>query len=669
MKKLKKIISCLLGFTFLIGATFSVVGCKDKEEGQKETTYISDMDQGINREKSIGYLVENGISDYQILIPSTADECIRYAASEMQKYINQTSGVRLPIVEDSAAQIFLSGKFISLGETSLRELAGFKVDYDSLNDDGFLMKTKNNALYIVGERNSGVLYGVYDFCERILGTRFLTNDYTYIEERDKIVLYEMDRIEIPAFSVRWYYAQQTMKQLEFVTRQRQTPIYNNGRPALYGDGGYNTYYKGVVGHTVVTELLPTKVYLADHEDWYATNTEVASQNDLCYTNGITEDGELDKNDNDSMAMEMLRVCKDIILQNDTNADTIFIGQEDNQIWCQCDDCVKSGEKYGGRSGTLLTFINAIAKELEEWNESEKLGKKITVETFAYLKTIDPPGEIDKDGEWKPKVKARANVAVQYAWMGCNLHSITEACTINRTHAERFKHWEECAENITIWDYATNFSHNFFWFENFDSLVKNYKYYLDIGVTRVMTQGAPHVSNYYQGHLENYVVAKLLWNPWYDVNELINEFNYYYYGDSYQTMNDFVSYMRAYYKTLDLNTLNGFHTALYTDGYFLMADNYSLSFLTGAINMLQKEIDRVNADETLVKGEKNELVKRLWQAQIQPEYMVLHNYDSYYDPSGKKDFAKQWFAKVDALGIQYYSEGGSVNSLKTALGVS
>lgn len=670
MKKIKALISSLLGLTLLFGVPFGAAGCKDKggNDAEKQSVaFSSDPDQGIDKTKTIGKLVQNAQSDYKILIPTDADECVRYAASELQKYVYQTSGAMLSIVDDAHAQIFLSGKYISLGETALRNVAAFNVDYGGLNEDGFVIKTKESSVYIIAERNSGVLYGVYDFCERILGTRFLTNDYTYIDERDDIVLYKMDRTEIPAFDNRFHYAEQTMQQIEFVTKQRQNPIFNGKkRDEKYGGGGADNYVSGMIGHTVITVLLKKDKYLAEHGDWYADT----SGSELCYTNGITPDGTLDLEDTDSMAMEMLKVCKERILANDTGADTIFIGQEDNGAWCGCDKCVESDKKYDGKSGTLITFCNVIAKELEEWNEEEQLGKDITVETFAYWKTLDPPGKIDQDGVWKPTVTARKNVAVMFAWMGCGMHALEDACTANITHASRFNRWQLCADKLTIWDYVTNFSSHFFWYENFDSLAKNYRFYYENGVTRIMSQGAPHVSNYYQGHLENYVVAKLLWNPWLDTNELINEFNYYYYGaDSYKVVNEFVQYMRAYYKILDQSSSTGFHTELYTHGPFLNAENYTLSFLTGAINLLQKEIDRVNEDQTLSAEEKAEQIKRLWQVQIQPEYMLLHNYEFYYDPIGKKDFAKSWFSKTDVLNIKYYNEGGSIAELKTALGVS
>lgn len=658
----KKIVGVTLGASMLC-STF--VGCgKDKKE-EKETN-LGDVNQGIDFDTEIGTLVKDGRTDYQIVVPDDADECVRYAATELSKYVSYTTGVSLPIVEDDEIALSLSGKYISLGDTDMLQLADFDIDYGTLNSDGFVTKTLLSSVYISAQRNSGVLYGVYDFCERFLGTRFLTNDYTYTDERTEVVLYETDRTEIPAFSLRYYYAQQSMSQLGFVTRQRQTPVYGKTRDVQYGDGGLHTYYAGM-GHTAL-DLLDPDVYYEEHKDWYTDGGT-----ELCYTNGITDEGELDEENENSMATGMLRVCKEIIRANTTNADTIMIGQPDNSAWCKCARCAASDEKYNSRSGTLLTFINAIAKALEEWNEAEGLGKEINVETFAYWKTIDPPVKDvqTKNGTKKvATVVARDNVAVQIAWMGCSMHAVNdENCSSNLTHGRRFRNWQLCANKLTVWDYATNFYDHFFWYENFDSLVKNYQYYRSIGVTRVMTQGAPHVSNYYQGHLENYVVSKLLWNPNYDVNELIHDFNVHYYGEELgKTADDFVSYMRAYYKTKDMQTKNGFHTELYATDGFTDFEHYSLSFLTGADSMIENAVQQVAAS-SLSENEKEAMTLRLWQMQIQPQYMILKNYDAYYDPATKKEYATEFMKKIDRLSIAYYGEGKSISDLKSTLGVA
>ena len=69
----------------------------------------------------------------------------------------------LPIVKDTYVQGGLASKSISLGKTLLLEGANLNIAYDTLNYEGFVIKTINNSVIIDGAQSVGVLYGVYDF--------------------------------------------------------------------------------------------------------------------------------------------------------------------------------------------------------------------------------------------------------------------------------------------------------------------------------------------------------------------------------------------------------------------------------------------------------------------------------------------------------------------------
>lgn len=101
----------------------------------------------------------------------------------------------LVAVKESSAGALTGRRYISLGRTQLFEDCGFQVDFSSLNSVGYVMKQLGNALYIAGETSEGVLYGVYDFCEQVLGMRFLTPEATYMEEMYTVPLYKTDRTE------------------------------------------------------------------------------------------------------------------------------------------------------------------------------------------------------------------------------------------------------------------------------------------------------------------------------------------------------------------------------------------------------------------------------------------------------------------------------------------
>ena len=65
------------------------------------------------------YIVEDGVSDYTIVVADDTDECIMTAVSELQTYVEKISGVKLDYVNESA---YTSGKAIVLGKTQLCDI-------------------------------------------------------------------------------------------------------------------------------------------------------------------------------------------------------------------------------------------------------------------------------------------------------------------------------------------------------------------------------------------------------------------------------------------------------------------------------------------------------------------------------------------------------------------
>jgi hypothetical protein len=622
---------------------------------------IYDPGHGIDKNTVVDDIASDGESDYVIIVPSDAGAAVLYAADELKSYVASSSGARLDIYSESDFTGNAKSKFISLGKTDLYYEMGFGYDLGKLNYDGFVMRTKNSALFIAGQRDSGVLYGVYDFCEQVLDIKFLTAEAVIVPPKSAIPLYSIDRTEIPAFSNREYFAYQAMNDKEFSSKLRMNSGYGLS-PDIYGEGGGNLYYTGD-GHTL-PEMFPYADYGAEHADWYTENGR-----EFEYTSGITEDGDFDPSEPNSFAHAVLAYMKEKITANTAAGARYFmLGQPDDGSWSNSEKTRKSDVKYGGPSGTLMVFINAIAAEIEKWQKVEKIDKEVNIATFAYWKTLTPPVTTD-GGQILPKhekVVARDNVIVKIAHMSCGYHALTDTeCSVNNTFRGVFSGWHAVAKRLTVWDYATNFDDHFFWYPNFGSLSQNYKYYRSIGVETVMTQGAPHVGNYYQAHLENYIIAKLLWNPELDVNALVGDFNLHYFGgESAPVVDSFVSSMNYHFAGLE-----DFHTELYSLSDFKSFEKYPVGLLEGLIEKLEDEIASVKSRDSLTADEKTALESRLTGVLIHPQYMLLKNYDAYYDPSGKRDFALKFFKNTDSLNIRYYGENASIQSLKGSLGIS
>ena len=665
---MKKLISLCLA----VLCAFSFVACKpDSGTTSSSSDSSSSSSSGETIEEVLvqnGTIIQNKQTDYAILLAGNASESNQFAALELQNFVEEATDVTLPIVYDNAMKP-LGTKYISLGRTTLREQAGFVVDYSSLNHDGFVIKSDDDKnLFIDAATNSGVLNGTYDFLETFVGVRFLTETYNYVPELEEVPFYDIDRTSIPAFAVRDYYAKSTMQNKLYTARMRLNSKFGN-TPTEYGENGGNIYYCGD-GHTLISELdalVPYEKYGIQYPHWYCHDGQ-----ELCYTNGLTEEDEFDKTNKTSLIYNLIEIIKARILAK-PDAKYFMLGQADNTLWCDCEASIASGIRNGGKSGTLMVFVNTIAEQIEKWLEEENIDREVTFVTFAYWKTINAPVKLENEQyvPYNDKVKARDNVAVKIAHMTCSYHSLEDGniCGENATANAKFETWSAITDKILVWDYVTNYSTHFFWFPNYNSIAKNLKYYRDKGAIEVMSQGAPHVSEYYQFYQHAYIYSKLMWNPDLDVNELIHEFNYYYFGEeSCKVVDEFCDLMTYHYTSLG-GSDSSYHSDLYQTKDFQSFSWYPIGFLERAEALIEDEIARVSTREGLSSLEKDTLILKLKRVLVHPKFMILWNYDAYYDSDGKKAYASDFFSLCLELGIEYYGEGFSINELKGQFGVT
>jgi len=113
-------------------------------------------------------IVEDGKTPYRIVIGPGASPTEDFAAHELQGYIMQMSGVFLPM---DRGNVPVAGKRILVGRTAVAKLR-LKADESYLGPDGFVIKTIDDKILLVGGSPRGTLYSVYTFLE-MLGCRWL----------------------------------------------------------------------------------------------------------------------------------------------------------------------------------------------------------------------------------------------------------------------------------------------------------------------------------------------------------------------------------------------------------------------------------------------------------------------------------------------------------------
>ena len=144
-------------------------------------------------------LADNGASPYRIVIAQSASPSEKHAAEELQTFLEQTTGARLPIVTDESPP---QDREILLGDSTRLAALGIDLNLAALGDEGFLIRTAPPRLVIAGGSKRGTLYGVYAFLEDHLGCRWFTPTVSRIPNTPHLEIGPIEDRQVPALEYR-----------------------------------------------------------------------------------------------------------------------------------------------------------------------------------------------------------------------------------------------------------------------------------------------------------------------------------------------------------------------------------------------------------------------------------------------------------------------------------
>ena len=101
-------------------------------------------------------ITENGESSYYIVAHQYADETIRYASSELQKYLLQSTNTAIPYISDRCPSY---GPEIRIGDL-VRGDEWKNPHLEGLSEEAFSITGRGENIYITGNTSRGVLYGI-----------------------------------------------------------------------------------------------------------------------------------------------------------------------------------------------------------------------------------------------------------------------------------------------------------------------------------------------------------------------------------------------------------------------------------------------------------------------------------------------------------------------------
>jgi hypothetical protein len=453
-------------------------------------------------------ITENKSSDYVIVRGASGSASEQNAAETLQRVINQMCGVTLPIVLDSTLP---QEKEIIIGKTN-REGLDYVVDRTTLGDEGLMIKTVGPKLVIAGGEKRGTLYGVYTFLKEILGNNWFTSTL--------IVVPTVQDLQIPADIDISYKPYFEYRETDWISPRDQTySIANQQNGNIYrilsdAQGG-NMGYTGGFAHTLTNSILPASVYFASHPEYYAWNSvkKARTPNQLCLTNPDTL----------NLVIQQVRD----ILKANPNAQIISLTQNDNQDYCTCDRCKAVDSEEGAHSGTMIRFVNAVADAVKDEYPN------VAIDTFAYQYTRQPPLH----------VIPKANVIVRLCSIECCFaHPLNDAgCAFNVNFQKDLGGWKKICNRIYIWDYTTNYQHFLGPFSDFAVIQPNIQFFAENHVKGIYEEGnyMAAESNGEFAELRAYMLSRLLWDPYLDYNQTMNDFLMSYYGPGWQYVREYI----------------------------------------------------------------------------------------------------------------------------------
>lgn len=456
------------------------------------------------------YIVDDGTSDYCIVIAEDASETISTAAEELQTYIEKISGARLDIVTEN--EITAEDKAILVGETALeKEIAD--IDRSSIKADGFRLYADGTHLVIAGADERGTLYGAYTLLEEYFSVRWFTPTLEKVPESEDIVIdSELDRTVEPSFSIRRNDCAGTND-----AHRARTKMNVSFWQEAKAHGGALTY---VFWDASLPSLVPDALF-AEHPEYFALQPDGTRSTDhVCLSNPDVLEVAV------ANARQQMRDCPR------ETSDHVHIGQKDNQNYCRCENCEDLYEKYGSITAPTLIFTNNFADALDDEFPN------FTFTFFAYLETERPPQDLT--------LRCNPNVVPVLCGLhgACRSHPLTECGhedTQNSTFmteygyhepriAEDFKNWTKVADKTYIYDYTINFLNTAQFFSNFATLQSTMAYMKDIGITGyVYNCGDGHYAAF--NELRNYLLCKLQWDVNADVTYHMIDFINAYYGEA------------------------------------------------------------------------------------------------------------------------------------------
>ncbi len=491
-------------------------------------------------------LVTNGRSDFSVFVDVSASPSVLACADTLCRYIRDISGAQLTVVHEQRKE----GRQIVF-EVGACADQGLKIQ--ELGSEGFRIKTDRHNLFATANTERGIQNAVYTFLETYLGCRKYTPTVTFIPKKETIVLPDIDDTQVPpvTFRVQSFYEPSYAAWHKLDTRDDW----------------------GLFVHTFGT-LVPPEKYFDGHPEYF---TELKgnriSGGQLCLTNP----------DVFRIVVNELRAR----MKENPQARIWSVSQNDTYCPCECEACRAIDSVEGSPAGSIISFANRVADEFP--------GKIISTLAYQYSRAA-------------PKhTKPRPNVNVMLCSIECNRSRPLADDPNSASFIKDVKDWCKLTNNIFLWDYVIQFRNLVSPFPNLRVLQPNIQFFVENGIASIFEQGLPDMHGEF-AELRIYLIAKLLWNPYINIDSVLDDFLQGYYGKA-------APYLRRYIDVM--------HDALEASGENLLIYGYPSPSQNGYLSpaMMETYDSLFDQAENAVKNE-SEYLFRVQTARLPLQFALL-----------------------------------------------
>lgn len=659
MKKNFFVKTCLI-MALVLSALCVLSSCKKNKDENKKIpdnvvikTPIGDTTHTDNTTESDIKLVENGTTQYTVVYPNgMANETkMIVALNEMKNLFFEATGITVSVKSD--AEYVSDEKILSVG---LTEQAKSKTDFIkkmsdfNIGNDGYVIETIGESVYMAGKTAAADLYSVYEFLSKQFAFEAYASNVYYIDTNVKNrALLNFDLVDIPDFAAR------TACNSEGICDRFRTISYTDGFNNADGNTFVHNYYN----------LVPPSLYSKEHPEWF-------------YGSGHTGQLCLEAH-GDAQSRLLLKdvVVRSLIerLEAQPDIDWIAFSHNDGGKWCNCAACTRDADLYDQGANTaafasVIRFVNLVAKDIKQWNETKCPERDITIFIYDYGYVTWAPVKLDankkpvldKNGEYQPYSEdliLEDNVAIYWCGFGPSMAQLPLSDELCQSFVDRLKRSNTIMRNPAryIWNYSANFSNYFTPCNTVCYRQERYQMFKSFGAVGIFDQAQFDNSKTADfGALKSYVSAKLMWNCQEDVSILIDDFFKNYYGEAYAAMknyyNEYCSYISYIVKEKDYGANSTSASAKY----------FPYPVIIHFQDLTQKAYDAIELLKFTEPTRYKALHDRIMRDGLSWRYLELVLYPNNYTTDKLAKLQDEFLRDAMSLGITQCSENNAIGNI-------